>query len=141
MQPPVAEAQTRIPGPRLAVEGQPRIGTTINLFVSDPLRGGNKYALVMSLGTSPGITLPDNRTIPLNPDIIFLLSLQAPSLIGLSNNINFLDPQGRGISTWAIPNIPEIVNLTVYSAFVTIAHSLPMPIASISPAVAVTILP
>ena len=139
IQPPVAEAQTVIPGPRLTIIGSPNIGTTVNLSVFDPLQIGNKYVVMLSFGTSPGIPLGDGRVIPLNLDMLLLLSLQAPALIGLSNNINFIDPQGYGASTWNIPNIPEIVGLTVYAGFVTIDHTRPVPIASISNAVPITI--
>ena len=140
VQAPNAEASTVIPGAHLELVGIPQIGTTVNLSVSDWAHPGNKYVLAMSLGTSPGIPLGDGRIIPLNPDIIFLLSLQAGQLIGLRNNINFLNAQGQGTTYWDIPNVPELAGITVYSAAVVIDHTLPAPFVSISNAVPIQIV-
>ncbi len=139
VQAPIPEATVQIAGPRLALLGVPRIGTTVNLAVSDPLYPSRKYVLAFSLGTIPGIPLGDRRVIPLNPDLIFLVSLQAPQWIGLRNNIALLNQQGQATASWDIPTFPQLRNQTVYAAFVVIDPAASSHIASISPAVRVTI--
>ncbi len=138
VQAPLSEATIQIAGPRLALLGVPRIGMTVNLSVSDPLYPGRKSVLAMSLGTMPGIPLGDGRVIPLNPDIIFLVSLQAPQWIGLRNNIMLLDSQGRGMAFWDIPRAQALINQTVFAAFIIVDHQQQPPIASISNAVSIT---
>ena len=140
IQAPVAEVSTRIPGADLQSLGIPRIGTTVNFSISDWTHPGKKYILAMSLGTSPGIPLGDGRVIPLNPGIVFLLSIQGPSLIGLRNSINLLNEQGQGTTYWDIPNVPELNGVTVYAAFVVLDHTLPIPFASMSNAVPIQIV-
>ena len=119
--------------------GIPQIGTTINLSVSDEANPGKKYILALSFGTNPGIPLGDGRIIPLNPDILFLISVQGGSLIGLRNNVNSLNEQGQGTTYWDIPEVLEIRGAMVHAGFVVIDHTLPTPIASISNAVSITI--
>ena len=136
---PGPEAFTRIPGADLQVIGVPRIGTTINFSVFDWAHPGNKYVLALSMGTSPGIPLGDGRVIPLNPDMLFLLSLQSGQLIGLRDYVGFMNEQGQGTSYWDIPNIPELNGVTLYAAFVVLDHTLPIPFASISNAVPITV--
>ena len=124
--------------PFLTIQGTPRLNTTVNISLADVLHPSTSYVLAMSLGATPGITLPDGRVIPLNPDILFLLSIQIPSAVGLFNNIGTLDTQGRAQATLSIPNMPPLAGTTFYLAFVTII-SQPNPIASISGAVPVRI--
>ncbi len=141
IQPPGgAEATTRIPDVILEVVGTSRIGTTVNLSVFGLGYEGKKYVLAMSLGNSPGIPLRDGRVIPLNPDIIFLLSIQAGQLIGLREYVNFINAQGQGTTYWDIPNVPELAGITVYAAFVIIDHTLPIPFAAISNSVQLMVI-
>jgi len=106
-----------------------------------------KYAAIAGfLLCAVHIMMPDARSGHNFPDqnrekegIMILLSIQGPSLIGLRNSINFLNEQGQGTTYWDIPNIPELNGITVYAAFVVLDHTLPVPFASISNAVPITI--
>ncbi|MEK6862405.1 MAG: choice-of-anchor X domain-containing protein, partial [Nanoarchaeota archaeon] len=99
------------------------------------------YVLAISLGTSPGILLPDNRTIPLNFDGAFILSVFYPNLFGLQNSQGILDNNGEALATWTIPSY-AIPGITVHFAFVSINPALivPQAILGISNPVAVTII-
>lgn len=127
--------------PLLSIEGKPEVGSRIKLFISDPQHAGKLYILAFSGSSSPGITLPDNRIIPLTPDDIFMLSLQ-PNLIGLRNSIDIFDASGYAEVIWDIPSVTP-PNIPLYFAFITVAPSLPFPanIISISPAISTVTLP
>lgn len=123
-------------GSMLVPSGSPNVGRTINFTLFDPLRANLTYVLAMSFGNASGIPLGDGRVIPLNYDPLFSLSVQYPSLIGLTNSVGTLDTQGRGRSQWTIPNVPQLAGVTVYVAFITLDATLPFPqlVTAISPA-------
>lgn len=129
--------------PTLVMSGVPRIGSTITFTLNDQWHPDFQYILVFSLGSTPGILLPDGRIIHLNPDPLLVLSLQSPTSIGLQNSIASLNANGQAIATWNIPNIPELAGIRISAAFVTIRGGapLPIPIPSISPALEIQLLP
>lgn len=124
----------------LTVQGLPRIGTAVNMSLLDPLQANKIYVLAFSFGTMPGIALSDGRIIPLNPDPLFLLTLNYPHAINLVNSVGTLDALGRGLATWTIPAVPQIAGVTLYVAYVTVDPESPNSIGSISPAVPITLL-
>ncbi|MBI4020735.1 MAG: hypothetical protein HY369_00665 [Candidatus Aenigmarchaeota archaeon] len=125
----------------LAVSGTPQKLGTITYALSDLGNPGALFLLLFSLGSSPGIPLGDGRTVPLNYDSTFQLSLQTPALFGLNNSVAFLDATGSSQATWTIPGYVP-VNTTLYAAYVTIDPALPFPqsILSVSNPVNVTIV-
>jgi subtilisin family serine protease len=92
-------------------------GNTIDIEISDPTNAGNLYFALLSLGNSPGITLPNGLVIPINPDFIFAFSIQ-PSTIFI-HNIGLLDNNGEATATLNLPNIPIIQTFTIHSSFIT----------------------
>src|SRR3989344_156159 len=61
----------------------PRIGTTLDIELSDSSHPNTDYLLAMSLGNAPGMTLSDNRNIPLNYDLFLHTSLFSPFSLSL----------------------------------------------------------
>lgn len=103
--------------PYLTKVGTLAQGNVINLEISDPMNPGAIYFAVLSFGNDNGIPLPNGLTLPLNPDGLFTYSLSPNPLI--SNNIGFLDSNGRATATVLIPPIAGIENFTLYSGFAT----------------------
>lgn len=126
--------------PFISIMGQPYLGNRVVFSISDRTKGGKLYLLLFSTSDSPGITLPDNRIIPLTPNGVFFLSFQS-HLIGFQKAQGNFDDSGYAESSWDIPAlIPP--GLKLYFSFITLDLSLPFPqnIVSISPAKPLTIL-
>ena len=120
----------------LTVQGPPCLGSTVDLnLFSYP---NDQYALAMSLGNSPGVPLPGGRTLPLNMDPLFFLSLSVPQAVGLEGGTGQFDAQGRAHARWAIPNVREIGGLTFHFAFVSYDPSRGV-ITSVSPPLGITL--
>lgn len=126
--------------PMILIKGAPKIGSVLQVELYNPSQAGKHYSLGMSFSPNPGIKLPDNRIIPLNPDPLFFTSQTTPGAVGLINSQKTLDQEGVGRAQWSIPNIPSLAGLTVYLAFVTYDPQSTSPIKSISKAVKIKIL-
>ena len=118
----VQDAQTA----NLFYIGTPVAGNTINFILGDSAAPSQIYILVLALGNDQPILLSDGRTIPLNADGGFFLSLGMPTIIGLSNSVGFLNSLGNTIATWTIPvYIPS--GLTIKAAYVSINPTMTIP--------------
>ncbi|MEK6846666.1 MAG: clostripain-related cysteine peptidase [Nanoarchaeota archaeon] len=127
--------------PSINLQGTPSPGSNIAFQITAPKAPNENYALGLSLGNSPGITLPNGRNVPLNPDILFTISLTpslAQSILNLTNNIGTLNQNGQAQVSMTIPNVSQAVGLTFYTAFVTINST---GINEISQAIPITIQP
>jgi len=103
----------------LSSTGVPRIGTAYVLDLSALLEGGKTHVLALSLsGITPGLPV-DRRNFPLVADDLFFITAAnlVPSLF--QNFTGILNAAGKGQATLNIPNLPALVNLPVYGAFVT----------------------
>ncbi len=121
--------------PLLAISGVPRLGNTLQFYISHPPSANKLYLLLFSTSTSPGITLPDSRIIPLTLNDIFLLSLTNAQNLGFRNSFGTFDSSGFAQIDWSILSfIPT--GLSLYFSFITIDTNLPFPqnILAISPA-------
>jgi C1A family cysteine protease len=122
---------TRMP-PFTLIErvGSPAIGGTVTLKLTATEDAGLPYVAASSLGTGP-IAI-DTRSLGLSFDPLLLVSVlgQAPTV--------FKDYQGtiganrRATAAAAIPALPSLVGITVYSAFVTLDPKAPSGVESIS---------
>ena len=128
--------QRLTPPASISLTGPPAIGSVVGILLSSPTDGGRPYACGLSLGTTPGIVLPDSRVVPLNWDLLFEACF-APNFFIL-DPIGFLDIYGNGQATLLIPYEPLLVNATIYSAFVTADPLAPSGIGNISPALPIT---
>jgi hypothetical protein len=75
------------------------------------------YQAASSLANS-GIVLPDGRIIPLAADTLFLTSVINVLPTVFKNYSNVMDGSGNATISLAIPNIPALTGLTIYTAFV-----------------------
>ncbi len=128
--------------PSLVLNGLPQRGKTLQFQIADSRNPNKGYIFAFALSSSPPITLPDGRIIPLTPDKLFLATLFNPATINLQNNLGVLDAAGTATITWNIPSaVPPGVQ--IYAAFFTVDFVSPFPqnILAISPSVSFTILP
>jgi len=104
--------------PSLAVSPA-SVGNTFFVTLSSPSEPGALYICGFSAATSPGILLPDFRTIPLAYDALLALSTDPLNPIFL-NTIGTLDGSGASIVSVLVPSVPSLAGLTLYTAFLTV---------------------
>ncbi len=121
----------------LSMMALPRTGTTIALALDAPGDGNKPYIMASSLGNS-GIKI-GNRTIPLSPDNLMLLTVQNLVPAVFQNYQGILSPSGKASSAIAVPGISALAGLTLYSAFIVIDFSKPNGIGTISNGLAITL--
>src|SRR5690606_18403755 len=106
--------------------GIPAPGNTVYFGVRYRPDAGRIFALGLALGATPGITLPDGRNIPLNPDPLLTLSLSLPGFVGTLNTT------GDGLVQFPLPNNPRLSGLPFVAAFITLDPTAPSGIRTIS---------
>ena len=93
-------------------------GGSVNLYINDARNPGAVYFVFLSFGRTFGIPLANGLVFPLDLDGLLTFSLTYPNPL-VTNNIGFLDSNGRAVATVNVPNIPGIENITLYSAFLS----------------------
>jgi hypothetical protein len=102
------------------------------LYYRDSSSPGALYVGALALGTTPGIQI-GARTIPLNADVLFRLSLSG--LPGLQTNfIGTLDRSGETTAQLRVP-FPELNGLKFFAGFLTLDAAAPFLVKTISNAV------
>jgi hypothetical protein len=124
--------------PNLVLLSPVKTGRLATIRIESGTDAGSVYLAAFSTGTSPGITLGDGRNIPLNPDSIFLLSLN-PANGTFLNTIGVLDANGQAEVGIQTPANPGLVGATFFAAFVEINGINPLVIGTISPALQMTV--
>jgi DNA-binding beta-propeller fold protein YncE len=119
--------------------GLPSIGTTIRLGLRLRSDAGLNYVMGASLGSTPGIVLPDSRVIPLNVDVMLLVSLTTPTIFG--NFQGTLNATGDALANVNIPPDAGLVGFTFFVAWVSLDPAAPSGIRHISNALPITIQP
>lgn len=104
--------------PYLTKLGNLTQGSNISLEISDPMNPGAIYFTLLSFGNSLGVPLSNGLVLKLDADGLFSYSLIYPNPI-LLNNIGILDNNGKATTTFLVPQLPGIENLTIYSGFAT----------------------
>jgi hypothetical protein len=122
----------------LTSNGFAGITSTMQLLFSDPASSGLSYYGAASFGSTPGIPV-DTRVIPLNVDLLLLLSLGGFPPI-FNGYVGVLDANGVSPGSIAPPNLPAIVGLQFVNAFVVLDPSAPSGIRTISNALEVKVL-
>ena len=103
----------------LSSAGVPKIGTAFPLDLAALQDGGKAYILALSLtGLTPGLPI-DRRFIPLVADNLFFTTAanQIPAIF--QNFSGVLSAGGTAQATFNIPNLPPLVSIPVYGAFIT----------------------
>jgi hypothetical protein len=95
------------------------------------------YVGALSLGTSPGIAL-GTRTIPLNPDVLFLNSIGG--IPGVATGFaGALDANGQAGGAITMP-FPQLLGLHLFAGFLTIDLNAPFGVRTISNAIEIEVL-
>lgn len=101
-----------------------RVGGHWRVDIDFPGEAGAGYALAASIsGTSPGVPLPDGRTIPLLADVVTGLALQGGLAPILRNNIGILDATGHAIAEFDVRSVPAIAGTPVWFVAVTLSSA------------------
>jgi serine protease AprX len=117
------------------------IGVTTALAGEDPYHAGSGGFVVLGLsGVSDGNGyVVGDRTVPIVDDGTIVLPIQYPALFpGFSGT---LSPTGTQAFSVAVPNVPELLGLSLSFSFVTVVPGAPLGVGEISPGVSVTIVP
>lgn len=114
---------------RMTVTNPARLGTKVEFRLESPSEAGKAYQAGTSFGYRPGLR-HGWRTIPLNFDLLLLLSLSSPSIW-----VNFsgrLDASGTAQAFLWLPNDPRLAGVNFYAAFVVLDPSAPDGVSGIS---------
>jgi len=135
-----ATGENQTPDVALLVEGIANIGATVPLTFRSRQDPGALYVGAASFGSSPGLDLPGGVHVPLNPDVLFLLSL-LPGPGVFNDFVGTLDGAGRTTAPHlAIPNEPALAGAAFYMAFATFDPATGTPLHA-SPAALIGIVP
>jgi hypothetical protein len=78
---------------------------------------GRAYQAATALGNS-GLLLPNATVLPLSPDQIFAVSVTNVLPTVFRNYAGLMDNQGQATISLAIPNVPALKGILLYTAFV-----------------------
>ncbi len=118
-------------GANVQATGNPRLGIPFPVTFNAPVDGNLAYVGAASFG--PGaIPLSPHNPLPLSPDDLFFLTAEnkIPSIF--ANIQGALNASGKGVCTVRVPNLPPVVGITFYMAFVTLDASKPIGIRTVS---------
>lgn len=117
-----------------------RLGTKRSVELCSPKDPNLLSLLAASQSTAPGIPLCAT-TLPLNPDALFLLSLD-PANAFPTAGFGTLDGDGvNGAATFGIPSNPNLAGFSFFTAFAVIDVGQLCPFVRASEALPVTIQP
>jgi hypothetical protein len=105
-------------------------GSTQDLRSSDPASAGRVYLAVSSRGSSPGIQI-GTRVLPLNPDLLFQLTIGGLPPI-LTGYVGALDRDGIAAGRINFANFPGFAGFRFFTAFVVLDPAAPFGIGTIS---------
>ena len=128
--PDLKRALSRV-GAHLSSDGLAWPGRKVPLDLVDIDSAGLPYQAAASFGTQPGIVLPDQRIIPLNPDPVFYLSA-----LGITNLFQgfsgWFDNQGYASATLEVLDETYMVGITLHVGFVVIDFQAPSSVRTIA---------
>jgi len=105
-------------------------GGQVNLSLLSVADGGLVFRLGSSFGQGP---IPiDARWLELSLDSLLVLSFSGIAPAMFQNYAGVLDAQGQAKAALAIPNMPTLTGVRIYTAFVTLNATAPSGIASLS---------
>ena len=122
----------------MTLSGSPTPGGEVVLALSAPAGAGLFYQVALSFRARPGILLPVNRELPLNPDWLFFLTVTTvtPHFQGFTGT---LDSSGQGRAVLAIPGDPGLRGINVFAAFAVLDPGAPGGIRTFSNAECISI--
>lgn len=126
---------TRFEG--LTAVGYASPSQTMTLAYRDSTAPFKTFVGALALGSTPGITL-GTRTIPLNPDVLFLNSIGG--IPGVATGFaGLLDANGEAGGAITMP-FPQLVGLHLFAGFLTIDLNAPFGVQTISNALEIEVL-
>jgi len=103
----------------LSSTGTPKIGTSYTLDLSAVMDANKAYLLALSMtDIQPGIPIA-RRFIPLAADSMFFLTAMNLIPVMFQQFQGVLSGAGAAQAKIAIPNMPALVNIKIYGAFIT----------------------
>jgi len=99
---------------------EPWPGQPYRLMVSSPGEAGAAYMIGLSFGFHPGITLPDGRSIHLNPDPLLVASLTNAGIF--KGFQGWLNHRGEGPATLEIPRQRLLSGVRFFAVAITLAN-------------------
>lgn len=123
----------------LAALGDPTRGEARGFELCAPAQADETYVLLASGSSDFGIPFcAGSIVLPLDPDLIFLTSLQFPP--NFQNFVGVLDAEGRASAAFDVPANPNLAGLDLSFAYLVLDFTTPCGFADVSPAVETTIL-
>ncbi|HEX9765481.1 MAG TPA: hypothetical protein VGA36_01870, partial [Nitriliruptorales bacterium] len=105
----------------LSSTGTPQLGQVFPIELDLPSGAGLYRLVLMALGKSTGIPLPDGRTLGLDYDLLFMFILTVPAGGGAFTGFSGSVPDGTpDIATIAFPNNPSLLGLPLHIAAVSL---------------------
>lgn len=114
------------------VPRQVPVGSRTALPIHVPTEPGALYVLAAAAATTPGLRLPDGRSIPLAPDVLFSLSLGANHAV-FERFAGFLDANGVATPHLGIPSDVSLRGIRFYLSGLTLGSSAPFSASSLLP--------
>ncbi|MBN2492526.1 MAG: hypothetical protein JXQ29_16885 [Planctomycetes bacterium] len=126
----VSRVEVYVAAAGLVGSGTGAPGTTLRFTLTAPADGGLPYQMGSSFGNGP---IPiDTRRLGLSVDSLLVLSVAGALPAVFQNYAGKLDAQGVAQAALAIPNLPALKGLRIYTAYVTLLATAPSGVASIS---------
>ena len=114
------------------------LGSVSTLEISSPMDPSATYFCGFAASPSPASPVQGGGIIHLADDFLLRHSLMQNNGL-FFNNVGTLGPIGSASIAIAVPNDPSLMNLTIYSAFVTVDPVAPGAVRSISATLPMTI--
>lgn len=124
----------------LALFAHPDPGESLGLTILEPLHASASYIVAAAFSANTGLALPfpDPRVFPLDNDLLLALSLMG-SVTEFGAFQGTLDSAGTARPFIAIPNIPNLTGFSFFVSGVTLDSSAPSGIATVYPAIEITL--
>ena len=107
-----------------AVSGNLTPGGQVKLDMHTPTSTGAPYQMACSLGNTPGLPLPGNRLLALDPDGLFWMSILFPGPVFQSFS-GITSKSGYATGLVNIPPAKPLIGVTFHAAGVTLAAAAP----------------
>ncbi|MEE2887607.1 MAG: aryl-sulfate sulfotransferase, partial [Planctomycetota bacterium] len=115
-----------------------RLGETADFTLR--AKGSENRAYIVATSITEGVYPLDTRFVRLGMDPILILSAQGGAPATFRHYLGRLNAQGGGAAAIVVPNLPGLVGLEMYTAFVAHSPAAPSGLGFISNTVKVTIV-
>lgn len=124
--------------PSLATVAPLNPGAAVSIHLRCVPSAGFPFVSALALGSSPGMPLPDGRTIPLNMDALLFFTLQPGNPV-FQGGSGTLGAGGLHAAQLWVPPDPALVGLAIAAAFVVLDPAAASGVGPISPPLLLTV--